>query len=176
MLENLKEGHAVNLITRLLPRAHAIIEMGPAESMPISAVYHREGSQAGIRVAAQHGGQRRFRKLSIGAFRKHSHAGSGAHQPIETARVSSDLAGKLLRRLRTVLDKIGNAEPREAGNRPGNEDAVQQLKHADVGRRCLPLSTRFRHFLHPSLVLTLLPPHISPVTPPPPSRSDPLLA
>jgi len=61
------------------------------------------------------------------AFRKHSHAGSGAHEPIETARVNSDLAAKLLRRFRTVFDKIGNAEPREAGNRPGNEDAVQQL-------------------------------------------------
>jgi len=33
-----------------------------------------------------------------------------------------------------VFDKIGNAEPREAGNGAGNEDAIQQLKHANVGR------------------------------------------
>src|SRR5260370_19216934 len=117
LLEKLKDGHAINFVKRLLSRAHAIIELGPAESVPISAVYYREGSQAGIRVAAQHGGQRRFGKLSIAAFRKHSHAGSGAHQPIESARVSSDLPAKLLSRFRTVFDKIGNAEPREAGNR-----------------------------------------------------------
>src|SRR5260370_12753933 len=91
-LEKLKNGHAINFVKRLLSRAHAIIELGPAESVPISAVYYREGSQAGIRVAAQHGGQRRFGKLSIGASRKHSHAGSGAHHPIASARASSDPA------------------------------------------------------------------------------------
>src|SRR5260370_12568199 len=127
LLEKLKDGRAINFVKRLLSRAHAIMELGPAESVPISAVYYREGSQAGIRVAVQHGGQPRFGKLSIGAFRKHSHAGSGAHEPIETARVSSDLAAKLLRRLRAVFDKIWNAEPRESGNRPGNDDAVHQL-------------------------------------------------
>src|SRR5260370_2891343 len=128
--EKLKDRRAVNLVQVLLSSAHAIIEMGPAESVPISAVYYREGSQAGIRVAAQHGGQRRFGKLSIGAFRKHSHAGSGAHQPIETARVSSDLPAKLLTRFRSLFDKIGNDDPRKAVKRPGNQYTVQQLKHA----------------------------------------------
>src|SRR5260370_4033505 len=159
--EKLKDRRAVNLVQGLLSSAHAIIEMGPAESVPISAVYYREGSQAGIRVAAQHGGQRRFGKLSIGAFRKHSHAGSGAHEPIETAGVSSDLPAKLLRRLRTVFDKIGNAEPRKARNRAGNADAVQQLKHANVRRRCMALRSRCRrrsrcvHFVHQAFDLRL---------------------
>src|SRR5260370_19864855 len=114
LLEKLKDGHAINFVKRLLSRAHAIIEMRPAEPVPISAVYHREGSQAGIRVVAQHGGQRRFGKLSIGAFRKHSHARSRAHQPIETARASSDLCGQFVSRLGTVLYKIGNDDPRTA--------------------------------------------------------------
>src|SRR5437016_8121535 len=98
LLEKLKDGHAINFVKRLLSRAHAIIELGPAESMPFSAVYDREGAQTGNRVAAQHGGQRRFRKLSVGAFRKHSHAGSGAQQTVEGARVGSDLRGEFLSR------------------------------------------------------------------------------
>ncbi len=50
LLEELKDGHAINFIESLLSSAHAIIEMGPAESVPISAVHHRECSQTWIRV------------------------------------------------------------------------------------------------------------------------------
>src|SRR5437660_10811561 len=89
LFEELKDGLAINFVEGLFPRAHAIIEVGPAESVPLPAVHDREASQAGIRVAAQHGGERRFRKLAVGTFRKHSHAGGSAHQPVERASVGS---------------------------------------------------------------------------------------
>src|SRR5439155_840201 len=57
----------------------------------------------------------------------------------------------LLCRLRPMLDKIGNPEPRNACYRAGNKHAVQQLKHSNVGRRSLALRTRCRrctHFVH----------------------------
>src|SRR6266481_2009619 len=80
LLEELKNGHAINLIESLLSSAYAIIEMGPAESVPISAVHHRECSQTWIRVSPKDRGKRCFGKLSIGPFRKHSHTSCRAHQ------------------------------------------------------------------------------------------------
>src|SRR5438270_5625299 len=115
LFEELKDGLAINFVEGLFSRAYAIIEVGPAESVPLPAVHDREASQAGIRVAAQHGGERRFRKLAVGTFRKHSHAGGSAHQPEERAWVGSNRGSELVSRFRPVLDEIGHPQARQAG-------------------------------------------------------------
>src|SRR5580700_2202203 len=88
--------------------------------------------QAGSRVAAQDRGHRRPRKLSVGPFREHTHAGGGAHQTVERFWVSSDLLCQLVGRFGSSLDEVGDAELGEARDGARDASPIHELENADM--------------------------------------------
>ena len=78
-------------------------------------------------------------ELSVGTLRKHTHAGSGAHETIERPGVGAELDGQLLGRFWTGFHQIRNSHLSEARNRAGDVRPIQHLQDSDVWRKSLRL-------------------------------------
>jgi len=116
--------------------------MGPAESRAISAVIITKARKLGFRCARSTAGQRLSENFHRGLTKALSTAGRWRAEPIERAG-SAPIWLQAPQATSGRLDKIGNAEPREAGNGGRYEDALT-MKHANVRGACLALCSRCR--------------------------------